>query len=141
MRGCLTILLLLVLVAATGYCIWQIHLLREEVGELRGGRPEVRQEMNDVMVERAQSILDALERRDFDSALRELDDLAGVIKQAQVLADDQRSNLLRKVSEAREAVSERGERASAMVEELVDDIAEYRDEKRSSQGDVAPTEP
>ena len=141
MRGCLSILLLLVLVAATGYCIWQIHLLREEVGQLRADQPELQQEMNDVMVERAQSILDALERRDFDGALRELDDLAGVIKQAQVLADDQRSNLLRQVSEAREAVAERGERASAMVEELVDDIAKYRAEKRSAEGDEAPTEP
>ena len=141
MRGCLSILLLLVLAAATGYCIWQIHLLRDEVSQLRAGRPELQQEMNDVMVERAQSILDALERRDFDGALRELDDLAGVIKQAQVLADDQRSNLLRQVSEAREAVAERGEGAAAMVEELADDIAEYRAEKRSSEGDEAPTEP
>jgi hypothetical protein len=141
MRGCLSILLLLVLVAATGYCIWQTHLLREEVSQLRAGQPELQQEMNDVMVERAQSILDALERRDFDGALRELDELAGVIKEAQVLADAQRSNLLRQVSEAREAVAERGERASALVEELADDIAEYRAEKRSSEGDEAPTEP
>ena len=141
MRGCLTILLLLVLVAGTGYCIWQVHLLREEVSQLRAGQPELQQEMTGVMVERAQSIVDALERRDFDGAQRELDDLADLIKQAQVLAEDQRSNLLRQVSEAREAIAERGERASAMVEELVDDIAKYRAEKRSAEGDEAPTEP
>ena len=141
MRGCLTILLLLVLVAGTGYCIWQVHLLREEVSQLRAGQPELQQEMTGVMVARAQSIVDALERRDFDGAQRELDDLADLIKQAQVLAEDQRSNLLRQVSEAREAIAERGERASAMVEELVDDIAKYRAEKRSAEGDEAPTEP
>ena len=141
MRGCLTILLLLVLVAATGYCIWQVHLLREEVSQLRAGQPELQQEMTGVMVARAQSIVDALERRDFDGAQRELDGLADLIKQAQELAEDQRSNLLRQVSEAREAIAERGERASAMVEELVDDIAKYRAEKRSAEGDEAPTEP
>lgn len=141
MRGCLTILLLLVLVAGTGYCIWQVHLLREEVSQLRAGQPELQQEMTGVMVERAQSIVDALERRDFDGAQRELDGLADLIEQAQELAEDQRSNLLRQVSEAREAIAERGERASAMVEELVDDIAKYRAEKRSAEGDEAPTEP
>ncbi len=141
MRGCLTILLLLVLVAGTGYCIWQVHLLREEVSQLRAGQPELQQEMTGVMVERAQSIVDALERRDFEGAQRKLDGLADLIEQAQELAEDQRSNLLRQVSEAREAIAERGERASAMVEELVDDIAKYRAEKRSAEGDEAPTEP
>lgn len=141
MRGCLTILLLLVLVAGTGYCIWQVHLLREEVSQLRAGQPELQQEMTGVMVERAQSIVDALERGDFEGAQKELDGLADLIEQAQVLAEEQRSNLLRQVSEAREAIAERGERASAMVEELVDDIAKYRAEKRSAEGDEAPTEP
>ena len=141
MRGCLTILLLLVLVAGTGYCIWQVHLLREEVSQLRAGQPELQQEMTGVMVERAQSIVDALERRDFEGAQRKLDGLADLIEQAQELAEDQRSNLLRQVSEAREAIAERGERASAMVEELVDDIAKYRAEKRSAEGDEAPREP
>lgn len=141
MRGCLTILLLLVLIAGTGYCIWQTHLLREEVSQLRGGQPELQQEMTGVMVERAQSIVEALERRDFDGAQKELDSLAGLIEQAQVLAEDQRANLLRQVSEAREAIAERGERASAMVDELVDDIAKYRAEKRSAEGDEAPREP
>jgi len=130
-----------VLVAATGYCIWQVHLLREEVSQLRAGQPELQQEVTDVMVERAQSIVDALARRDFDGAQRELDGLADLIKQAQELAEDQRSNLLRQVSEAREAIAERGERASAMVEELVDDIAKYRAEKPSAEGDEAPREP
>ncbi len=141
MRGCLTIILLLVLVAATGYCIWQIDLLREEVRQLRAGQPRLQQETTDGMVEHAQAIVDALARRDFDGAQRELDDLADLIKQTQVLAEDQRSNLLRQVSEAREAIAERGERASAMVEELVDDIAEYRAKKRPAEGDEAPTEP
>jgi len=130
-----------VLVAGTGYCIWQVHLLREEVSQLRAGQPELQQEMTGVMVERAQSIVDALERRDFEGAQRKLDGLADLIEQAQELAEDQRSNLLRQVSEAREAIAERGERASAMVEELVDDIAKYRAEKRSAEGDEAPTEP
>ena len=141
MRGCLTILLLLVLIAGTGYCIWQTHLLREEVSHLRAGQPELQHEMTGVMVERAQSIVDALERGDFDGAQKELDGLGDLIKQTQVLAEDQRSNLLRQVSEAREAVAERGERALAVVEELVDDIAEYRAGKQSAAGDEAPTEP
>jgi hypothetical protein len=59
MRSCLLSVILLALLAASGYAIWQIQLLRADVAGLRAQLREDRQPTRRSMVEHARNALEA----------------------------------------------------------------------------------
>ncbi len=122
-RSCLTSIILLALIAATGYCLWQVRLLRGDVQQLQ---EQVRRDdfgARDTMIEHARAALDALERGDLRRAQAELDRVGALIDESRSMAVQRRADLRERLEAARKAIAQSSASASQRVEELVRSLA------------------
>lgn len=118
MRGCFTLLLLMVLLGASAYSIWQVRLLRDDVDQLQASVLEGRRTAKDSMLKHARAAVNALERGDLERAQQELDRLADLMQQTQIMDGPRRERLRDTIEAAREAVARGGTKAIELLEEL-----------------------
>ena len=138
MRGCVTLFLLLALAAVCGYSIWQIRLLRQDVGELQERVLAGERADRESMLEHARRALEAVGRGELEAAEDELDRLGELIEEGRTVAADERDRLTRRLASARRAVAEGSASAADFVRDLVDDLSRLvrRDE---AGGDEEPS--
>ena len=140
MRGCFTLLLLMVLLGASAYSIWQVRLLREDVDQLQASVLAERRTEKDSMVKHARAAVEALERDDLESAQQELDRLADLMQQTQIMDGPQREHLHETIEAAREAVARGGTKAIELLEELQRALSGFEDtaseERRQQTSEV-----
>jgi len=120
MRSCLLSLILLALVAANGYTIWQIRSMRAALEELRAGSDAGEQgDGLSSLAEYARDAAEAVGRGETERAaedLRQLQEMLAVTKEA---AGERREQIMSQVRAAQEALSQRREDARAQIERLV----------------------
>ncbi len=104
-RGCLLSVLLPLLLAANGYAIWQIQMLRGEVVGLRKDLAEQRGETRLSMADYARDAAEAFGRGEIARAQADLERLSEMAQEAKQLADERRRQLLDQVQAARDAVA------------------------------------
>jgi len=120
MRSCLLGLILLALVAANGYTIWQVRSMRAALEELRAGNDAGEQgEGLSSLAEYARDAAEAVGRGETERAaedLRRLQEMLAVTKEA---AGERRGQITSQVRAAQEALSQGREDARAQIERLV----------------------
>ena len=140
MRSCFLSFLLIILVAANGYAIWQIHLLRADVAELKTRSLRTDAPDADLLAAHARSALRAFERGQMEKAQEELDRLGDRIEGARTTAGEQGERLARRLAEAQEAVAARSAEASERIRDLLREITRLSTGKGAADED-APAEP
>lgn len=140
MRSCFLSFLLIILVAANGYAIWQIHLLRADVTELKTRSLRADEPDADSLAAHARSALRAFERGQMEEAQEELDRLGDLIEGARTTAGEQGERLARRLAEAKEAVAARSAEASERIRDLLREITRLSTRKGAADED-APAEP
>jgi len=140
MRSCFLSFLLIILVAANGYAIWQIHLLRADVTELKTRSLRADEPDADSLAAHARSALRAFERGQMEEAQEELDRLGDLIEGARTTAGEQGERLARRLAEAKEAVAVRSAEASERIRDLLREITRLSTRKGAADED-APAEP
>ena len=140
MRSCFLSLLLVILVAANGYAIWQIHLLRADVAELKTRALRAEEPEADTLAAHARSALRAFERGQIRKAQEELEHIGEFIEEARTTAGEQGERLARRLDEAKEAVAARSAEASERIRELLREITRLSTGEGAADED-APAEP
>ncbi len=123
MKSCVVSLLLLLLLAANGYSLWQISLLRAEVGKLRGQVATLQSRRSDTALEAAETALAAARRGDWKHAQEALDTLSRRIGEMQTLAAEKKVELQTHVSRVRETLTKPGGDAVKRLETILHDLS------------------
>jgi hypothetical protein len=118
MRGCILSPILVLLLAANGYAIWQIQLMRGEIDGLRDELVRQRGEARISMVDYARDAAEAIGRGEIARAQTDLKRLGEMAQETKQMADGRRRQLAAQIDAARQAVSKGGEDARRKVEEL-----------------------
>lgn len=129
MRGCILSPILLLLLAANGYAIWQIHLMRGEIAGLREELARQRGEVRMTMLDYARDAAEAIGRGEIARARADLERVSRMATETRDLAEERRREAIAKVRAAQEAVSRGGETARERVEALVHFLSPKRPEK------------
>lgn len=140
MRGCLTLAILLILAAASGYTIWQVRLLREDVDQLQAHLRYDQRASRQSMIAHARAAIEALEEGDLDRAQEELDQLSGLVERARTMAAQQRNRLRDRLDAARDAIAQGGARANELLEDLWRELSSARDQERPNGRPEPPAE-
>jgi hypothetical protein len=141
MRSCLLSVILVVLVAANGYCIWQIHQLRALVNEIHADMLRERARDRVSMLDHARSAIDAVARGDVDSAQAELKRLSELIEETRTMAQQQRERLQQRLGEAKEAIDRGSARAGDALEGLVRELSQPEEKDDEAERDQGSEEP
>jgi len=123
MKGCLTHLLLAILLVANGYAIWQVHCLRLDVARLQGRVDTLPPTAQDSLLGTAQSALAAVRQGRVTEAGRELERLAAQLDRVQDVASQRKAELQAQVAQARQALTEKREEAAKRIEDLVRELS------------------
>ena len=123
MKGCLTHLLLAILLVANGYAIWQVHCLRLDVARLQGRVDTLPPSVQDSLLSTAQSALEAVRQGRVTEAGRELERLAEQLDRGQHIASQRKAELQAQVAQARQALTEKREEAAKRIEDLVRELS------------------
>ena len=123
MKGCLTHLLLAILLVAYGYAIWQVHCLRLDVARLQGRVDTLPPSVQDSLLGTAQSALEAVRQGRVTEAGRELERLAEQLDRGQHIASQRKAELQAQVAQARQALTEKREEAAKRIEDLVRELS------------------
>jgi cobalamin biosynthesis protein CobD/CbiB len=115
----LILLLLVVLAAANGYAIWQIHVMRGTLDEMREEMGLTAAAERRSMLEHAREAAQALGEGQLDRASEELKRLEEMLRETQLMAEHQRTRALEQLDEARRALAEGGERAREEIDRLL----------------------
>ncbi|MFB3881833.1 MAG: hypothetical protein ACE149_11250 [Armatimonadota bacterium] len=118
MRGCLLPPVLVLLLGANCYAIWQIHLLRGEVAGLRADlrSQAVASEMS--MADYARDAAEAVGRGEIARAREDLRRIEEMAQQTRRMAQEQKRQLADRLESAREALSKGREEAKRKADEL-----------------------
>jgi hypothetical protein len=123
MRGCLLSLILIALVVANGYCIWQIQEMRALVGEIHADMVREQETDRTSMIDHGRDAVAALRSGEQERAQRELKRLAELVDQTRTMAKEQRRRLRERLAEAKEAIDRGSARATELVEGIVRDLS------------------
>jgi len=118
MRGCLLPPILVLLLAANGYAIWQIHLMR---GEIAGLRAELRTQTAETqmsMTDYARDAAEAVGRGEIARAQEDLRRIGEMAQETKRMAEERKRQLADRVEAARQALSRGREDARRKVEEV-----------------------
>lgn len=118
MRGCLLPPILVLLLAANGYAIWQIHLMR---GEIAGLRAELRTQTAETqmsMTDYARDAAEAVGRGEIARAQEDLRRIGEMAQETKRMAEERKRQLTDRVEAARQALSRGREDARRKVEEV-----------------------
>ena len=133
MRSCLILLLLLVLAAANGYAIWQIHAMRGAVEEIRQEMGLTAEAERRSMLEHARDGAQALGEGQLDRASDELERLDEMLRDTRQMAERQRRRALEQLQQARRALAEGGEKAREEMDRLLELLSRGDDEGSDEQ--------
>jgi multidrug resistance efflux pump len=134
MRGCILPPILILLLAANGYAIWQIHLMRGEIAGLRGELARQRGEVQMSMMDYARDAAEAIGRGEIARAQADLERIGEMAQETRQMADERRRQLVAQIQAAQEAVSRGGEAAREKIERLVQFLTPGGGKKRSDTG-------
>jgi hypothetical protein len=129
MRGCVLSLILALLLAANGYAIWQIHLMRGEIAGLREEVARPRGEVRMTMLDYARDAAEAIGRGEIARARADLERVSEMAREARGIAEERRRQLAEQVRAAEEAVSRGGEAARNKIDALVRFLSPRRQEE------------
>jgi hypothetical protein len=110
--------ILVLLLAANGYTIWQIHLMR---GEIAGLRAELRTQTAETqmsMTDYARDAAEAVGRGEIARAQEDLRRIGEMAQETKRMADERKRQLADRVEAARQALSRGREDARRKVEEV-----------------------
>ena len=119
MRSCILSLILLVLVVANGYAIWEIHQMRAMLTELRSDALRSRDADHDSMLDVARDAAEAIGRGELERAQADLKRLGELLERTGEVADQQRQRLVRQLERAQESIAQGSAKASEEIENLV----------------------
>jgi len=119
MRSCVLSLILLVLVVANGYTLWEIHQIRAILTEVRADVRQSRRLDGDSMADVARDAAEAIGRGELDRAQADLERLGELLEQTGEMADQQRQGLIRQLERARESIAQGSSKANEEIENLV----------------------
>ena len=129
MRSCLLSVILLALVAANGYTIWQIRSMRATIEELRAeSEASERGDSVSSLAGYARDAAEAIGRGEVDRAAADLRSLEEALTDTKEAGDEQREQLLEQVRAAQEALSRHRDQAKKEVERLVGMLSSSRRE-------------
>jgi hypothetical protein len=123
MRGCLLFLLFAALIAANGYAIWQIRLIRADLAELTRETGPARDPNLTSMLECARDAAEAIGRGEMERAEAALERLRSMLEDAGHMTESQRQRLVDQLESAKRAISRSAERAQEEVEDLIQMLA------------------
>ena len=118
MRSCFLSLILLVLVVANGYALWEIHQMRSILEELRTNMQESSRDERISLAEYARDAAEAIGRGELDRAQTDLERIGEILEQSGQMADQQRHRLIRQLERTREAISRGSSKANEEIENL-----------------------
>ncbi len=119
MRSCGLLLILLMLVVANGYALWEIHQIRAILTEMRADVRQSPRIDRDSMADVARDAAEAIGRGELDRAQADLERLGELLEQTGQLADQQRQRLIRQLGRARESIARGSSKAKEEIENLV----------------------
>lgn len=119
MKSCGLSLILLVLVVANGYALWEIHQMRAILTEIRADVRQSRRLDGDSMADVARDAAEAIGRGELDRAQADLERLRELLEQTGKTADQQRQRLIRQLERAEESVTQGSSKANEEIEGLV----------------------
>ncbi len=120
MRSCLLCLILATLVAANGYAIWQIHLIRANLEALGREVRRSEEERHRVsMLDYARDAAEAIGRGELERAEADLERLGELLEETRQIAESHRQRLIGQLEAAKEAMARGGERAREEVDDLI----------------------
>jgi multidrug resistance efflux pump len=119
MRSCVLSLILLALVVANGYTLWEIHQIRAILTEVRADVRQSRRLDGDSMADIARDAAEAIGRGELDRAQADLERLGELLEQTGEMADQQRQGLIRQLERARESIAQGSSKANEEIENLV----------------------
>ncbi len=118
MRGCILSPILLLLLAANGYAIWQVHLMRGEIAGLREELARQRGEVRMTMADYARDAAEAIGRGEIARAQADLKRLGEMAQQTRQMAEERKRQLVAQVQAAQQAVAQGSESARRKVDEI-----------------------
>jgi len=118
-RSCILSLILLMLVAANGYALWEIHQIRAMLTELRSDTLRSRHIDGDSMVDVARDAAEAIGRGELERAQADLKRLGELLERTGEVADQQRERLVRQLERAQESIAQGSAKASEEIQSLV----------------------
>ena len=119
MRSCGLLLILLMLVVANGYALWEIRQIRAILTEVRADVRQSPRIERDSMADVARDAAEAIGRGELDRAQADLERLGELLEQTGQLADQQRQRLIRQLGRARESIARGSSKANEEIENLV----------------------
>ena len=119
MRSCGLSLILLVLVVANGYALWELHQIRAILTEVRADVRRSRRLDRDSMADVARDAAEAIGRGELDRAQADLERLRELLEQTGQMADQQRQRLIRQLERARESIAQGSSKAGEEIDNLV----------------------
>jgi multidrug resistance efflux pump len=119
MRSCGLSLILLVLVVANGYALWEIHQIRAILTEVRADVHQSRRLDRDSMADVARDAAEAIGRGELDRAQADLERFGELLEQTGQMADQQRQRLIRQLEKTRESIAQGSSRANEEIGNLV----------------------
>ncbi|MBN1459953.1 MAG: hypothetical protein JXA57_10465 [Armatimonadetes bacterium] len=134
MRSCLILLLLLVLMAANAYSIWQIHMMRGTLDEMQDKMGLTAEAERRSMLEQARDAAQAIGEGQLDRAADDLERLDEMLRETQQMAEQQRKKALEQLQAARRALAEGGEKAREEIDRLLGLLSRDDGEDSEEQG-------
>lgn len=119
MRSCGLLLILLMLVVANGYALWEIRQIRAILTEVRADARQSPRIDRDSMADVARDAAEAIGRGELDRAQADLERLGELLAQTGQLADQRRQQLIRQLARARESIARGSSKAKEEIENLV----------------------
>jgi len=129
MRGCILSLILILLLAANGYVIWQVHVMRGEIAGLREELARQRGEVHMSMLDYARDAAEAIGRGEIARARADLERVSEMARETREMAEERRRQLAEQVRAAEQAVSRGGEAARERIDALVRFLSPKRPEE------------
>jgi multidrug resistance efflux pump len=129
MRGCILSLILILLLAANGYVIWQVHVMRGEIAGLREELARQRGEVHMSMLDYARDAAEAIGRGEIARARADLERVSQMARETREMAEERRRQLAEQVRAAEQAVSRGGEAARERIDALVRFLSPKRPEE------------
>jgi len=129
MRGCILSLILILLLAANGYVIWQVHVMRGEIAGLREELARQRGEVHMSMLDYARDAAEAIGRGEIARARADLERVSQMAGETREMAEERRRQLAEQVRAAEQAVSRGGEAARERIDALVRFLSPKRPEE------------
>ncbi len=125
-RGCALSVLLLLLLAANGYTVWQIQMMRGEIASLRAEVARQRGDGKGTMLDYARDAAEAVGLGQIVRAEADLKRIGEMAQETKQLTEEQKREFLDRVEAAREAVAQGSKDAQRKIDEIARLLSRHR---------------